>query len=154
MKSSQGKPFDKLRIGPAVSTRTIMFHQAVADRLGLNPTDHKTLLFLMDGPRTAGELAELTGLTSGAMTAAADRLERAGYIRRTHDSQDRRRVNIEIVPGHIREVVRLFEPLGRAMAGLESRYSARELDVIHDYLERAGEVLFKETRKLKDGAGS
>ena len=44
--------------GRRLSTATVMFHQAVADRLGLNPTDHKCVdLLLLDGPQTAGELA-------------------------------------------------------------------------------------------------
>lgn len=47
------------------------------------------------GPITAGRLAELTGLSSGAMTAALDRLERAGYARRVRDPGDRRRVLVE-----------------------------------------------------------
>ena len=149
--SSQGKPYDKLRIGPAVSTRTIMFHQAVADRLGLNPTDHKCLLFLMDGPRTAGELAGLSGLTTGAITAAVDRLEAAGYVRRVHDAGDRRRVLVEIVPETVEGVVKLFAPLGRAMAKLESGYSRQQLDLIRDYLDRAGDILYQETLRLKKG---
>ncbi|MHB8168398.1 MAG: MarR family winged helix-turn-helix transcriptional regulator [Thermoleophilia bacterium] len=128
-----------------------MFHQAVADRLGLNPTDHKCLLFLMDGPRTAGELAGLSGLTTGAITAAVDRLEAAGYVRRVHDARDRRRVLVEIVPETVEGVVKLFAPLGRAMANLESGYSRQQLDLIRDYLDRAGYILYQETLRLKKG---
>jgi hypothetical protein len=66
----------------------------VADRLGLNPTDHKCVDFLlMNGPLTAGELATLTALTTGAITAALDRLERAGFAKREDDPDDRRRVS-------------------------------------------------------------
>ncbi len=153
--SSQDKPpFKDLSIGPAASTRTIMFHQAVADRLRLNPTDHKTLLFLMGSPKTAGELAELTGLTTGAMTAAVDRLEKAGYVRRLPDPNDRRRVTVEIIPKNCKKVIKLFEPLARAMAELESQYTQTELELIRGYLNRAGEVLFQETRRLKNGSKS
>ena len=63
-----------------------MFHQAIADRLGLNVTDHKCIdLLLMKGPLTAGELAGMTGLTTGAITAVIDRLEKAGFVRREDD---------------------------------------------------------------------
>ena len=34
------------------------------------------------GPLTAGQLAELTGLTTGAITGVIDRLEKAGFVRR------------------------------------------------------------------------
>src|SRR5882757_8686779 len=56
--------------------QTMMFHQALASRLGLNATDHKCLMLLLDGPRTAGELAEAAGLTTGTLTAVIDRLEK------------------------------------------------------------------------------
>src|SRR5690349_15820511 len=77
--------------GRRLSTATIMFHQAVADRLGLNLTDHKCVdLLLLNGPLTAGELASLTALTTGAITAALDRLERGGFVKREDDPEDRR----------------------------------------------------------------
>src|SRR5262249_43014336 len=66
-----------------LSAATIMFHQAVADRLGMNVTDHKCADILeRNGPMTAGELAERTGLTTGAITGVIDRLEKAGFVRR------------------------------------------------------------------------
>ena len=41
-----------------LSAATVMFHQAVADRLGMNITDHKCADILSrTGPTTAGELA-------------------------------------------------------------------------------------------------
>ncbi len=67
---------DKLR---ETSTETIMFHQAVADVLGLHITDHKCLdIIYRYGAMPAGRLAELTGLTTGAVTGIIDRLEKSG----------------------------------------------------------------------------
>src|SRR4051812_25029573 len=83
-----------------LSAATIMFHQAVADRLGLNVTDHKCVdLLQRNGPLTAGELAQHTGLTTGAITGVIDRLEKAGFVRRAEDANDRRRVIIEPIRG-------------------------------------------------------
>ena len=48
-------------------------------------------------------------------------------------------------------VVKLFAPLGRAMAKLESGYSRQQLDLIRDYLDRAGDILYQETLRLKKG---
>src|SRR5215813_713559 len=88
--------------GRRLSTATILFHQAVADRLGLNLTDHKCVdLLLLHGPLTAGELASMTALTTGAITAALDRLGRAGFVRREADPGDRRRVVVRPVPGRV-----------------------------------------------------
>ena len=59
-----------------MSTGAIMFHQAIADRLGLHATDHKCAdLIIRNGAMTSGRLAELTGLTTGAITGVVDRLE-------------------------------------------------------------------------------
>ena len=84
---------DKLR---ETSTETIMLHQAVADVLGLHITDHKCLdIIYRYGAMPAGRLAELTGLTTGAVTGIIDRLEKSGYVRRTDDPKDRRRIIVE-----------------------------------------------------------
>ena len=82
-----------------ISTVTILFHQAIADRLGMNVTDHKCAgILARSGPITAGELARRTGLTTGAITGVIDRLEQAGFARRARDPGDRRRVIIEPDP--------------------------------------------------------
>src|ERR671939_1160989 len=79
-----------------MSMETILFHQAVADVLGLHITDHKCLdLIHRFGAMPAGRLGELTGLTTGAVTGIIDRLEEAGYARRTNDPKDRRRTIVE-----------------------------------------------------------
>ncbi len=138
------------RAGRLLSAATIMFHQAVADRLGLNPTDHKCadLLFLK-GAMTAGELAGLTGLTTGAITGVIDRLEAAGFVRREDDPNDRRRVIVRATPRPPCAVGRLFEPLATAMAKVCARYSDRELATILDFQTRAQEGLHEATLKLR-----
>src|SRR5437762_12824741 len=71
----------------------ILFHQAVADRLGLHVSDLRCLNVLMEaGSAPAGEIGERTGLTTGAGTRMVDRLERAGYGRREPDPAARRPV--------------------------------------------------------------
>ena len=138
-----------------LATATILFHQAIADRLGMHLTDHKCGDILMGtGPITAGELAQRTGLTTGAITGVIDRLEKAGFVRRAKDPGDRRRVIIEPFPERIKkEIVPLFESIGRAMADLCARYSTRELAVIHDFLARFHQIVFEETRKLREEGG-
>ena len=70
----------------------VLFHQAVAKRLGLGPTDHKCLDVLRDrGAMTGSELAVITGLTTGATTGVVARLERAGYLPREPDQHDGRK---------------------------------------------------------------
>src|SRR6185369_8348500 len=89
-----------VQLGRELSTRTIMFHQTIADCLGIAPTDHKCLGFIAeaDHPGTAGELATWTGLTTGAITGVIDRLEAAGLAARERDPHDRRRVVVRAAP--------------------------------------------------------
>src|SRR5262245_44374469 len=136
--------------GRDLSTAGIMFHQAVADRLGLNPTDHKCLDLVQrrDGA-PAGELAELTGLTTGAVTGIIDRLERAGFVVREEHPTHRRKVIVRAVRERLDEVCRLFVPLAEGMAALCRRYSPAELDLILDYMARSAEVLRRETKRLR-----
>ncbi|MBF6341471.1 MarR family transcriptional regulator [Nocardia abscessus] len=81
------------------ATQTVVFHSAVAGRLGITVTDLSALnLLSMQGPLTPGQLADQLGITrGGAITTVVDRLERAGYVRRSRDSEDRRRVRVELV---------------------------------------------------------
>jgi DNA-binding MarR family transcriptional regulator len=134
------------------TTVTILFHQAVADRLGMNITDHKCAgILARSGPITAGELARRTGLTTGAITGVIDRLERAGFARRARDSSDRRKVIIEPDPKRIeRKIVPLFDSMGRAAARLYERYSVQELTLILDFAIRSRAVAEEETRKLQE----
>ena len=78
---------------------TDRYDQAVADAIGLNRTDMRCLdVIQREGPVPAGRLADETGLTTGAITTVLDRLERAGFARRTRDPADRRRVLVELAP--------------------------------------------------------
>src|SRR5258708_28740608 len=73
------------------STAVVLFHHAVAERLGLGPTDHKCLDLLRERGAMAGsDLGAITGLTSGAITGVVARLERSGYLRRDPDPHDGR----------------------------------------------------------------
>lgn len=133
-----------------LSARTVLFHTSIAERLGLNTTDHKALDVLYHhGSLTAGMLAEWTGLTAGAVTGIIDRLERAGFVRRVKAPHDRRQVIIEPIPERQREVDQLFESMAQAMMTLTAQYSDDKLQVIYDYLTRTIGVLQEETAKIQ-----
>jgi DNA-binding MarR family transcriptional regulator len=142
-------PGDRLnRLIRDLSTETILLHQAIADRLGLNPTDHKALGFLLDAgrPITAGRLALEMGLTTGAITGIVDRLEEAGFMRRKRDPADRRQVMLEVIMDKVRrEVFPVFEQLGKQMSALAGSYSRRDLATITDFVER-GVAISREYR--------
>jgi DNA-binding MarR family transcriptional regulator len=132
-------------------TRAILFHALVAERLGLYATDHKCLdLLLHEGPITAGRLADLTGLTTGAITGIVDRLEQAGFVARQRDAHDRRKVIVEPDLRRIeREIGPMFASLARAARELFSCYRDDELDVIHDFVTRSQRMMQEESAKLR-----
>jgi DNA-binding MarR family transcriptional regulator len=136
-----------------LATATILFHQAIADRLGMHLTDHKCGdILLQSGPITAGELAERTGLTTGAITGVIDRLEKAGFVRRAEDPNDRRRVIIEPLPERIeRHISPLFQSIGRAIGNMCARYSTRELAAIRNFIAGFSQLAYEEAGKIRKG---
>lgn len=137
-----------------MSTETIMFHQNVADVLGLHITDHKCLdLIRQYGAMPAGRLAELTGLTTGAVTGIIDRLEKAGFVRRANDPKDRRRTIIEPVRNKKweRKIEAIFIPFHERMHKLLSSYSDSELAFLLDVLTKSIELTREESKKLRTG---
>ena len=115
--------------------------EVVAAQLSLNRTDLRCLgVLYRRGRVTAGELADESGLTPGAITTVLDRLERGGYANRVADPNDRRRVLV-ISTAATREIgARVYgevEVAGRTE--LDGR-SADELEVIRDYLRRTRQV--------------
>jgi len=134
----------------ALSSQTVLYSQAVAERLGINLTDLMCLGILGGtGPITAGRLAGLTGLTTGAITGVVDRLERAGYVRRERDPDDRRRVIVSRVPERQQETGTPFGSMLRASAELFSRYGDEDLALILDYVTRSHSMLQEETARLR-----
>jgi DNA-binding MarR family transcriptional regulator len=133
-----------------LSSKTVLFHAVIAEKLGLSATDHKALdLIYKAGSMTAGQLAELTGLTTGAVTGIVDRLEKGGFARRTRASHDRRQVIIEPIPKQAQKIHQLFESLGQSMTTLTEQYSDQELTIIHRYLTESIRVIQAETAKLQ-----
>ncbi len=135
-----------------MSTETIMFHQSVADILGLHITDHKCLdLIRQYGAMPAGRIAELTGLTTGAVTGIIDRLEKAGYVRRANDPKDRRRTIVEPVRNKKweRKIEAIFIPFHERMHKLLSSYSDGELAFLLDVLTKSIEQTREESKKLR-----
>ncbi|MBD3881606.1 MarR family transcriptional regulator [Phormidium tenue FACHB-886] len=138
-------------LGRELSTQTILFHAAIAERLGLNPTDHKALdLICREENMTAGRLAELTRLTTGAVTGIVDRLEKAGFVQRVRPQSDRRQVLIQLIPENVEKIHDLFESMSQAVMTLTEQYSDRDLAVIHDYLTRSIQTVQVETAKLQE----
>ena len=109
---------------------SIQMHEAIARKAGLPGTDHKYLGFIMEkGRMTAGELAELTGLTSGAVTGLIDRFEK-------------------------KKLMALFVPLYKDFRNrsnkLLSSFSSKEIEIIESYFSKAIEIMQDTTNKVNN----
>ena len=128
----------------------VIFGQTVASRVGISSSDLECLDFLnIEGRVTAGRLAELTGLTTGAITGVVDRLEKAGLVRRERDEEDRRKVFIAIVPENVARVGRFYEHLQRGMLELWETYSDAELKLMLRFMKQGYETMLAATEELK-----
>jgi DNA-binding MarR family transcriptional regulator len=95
---------------------SVGLHEAMAASLGLNATDLRCLELLVgEQEPTPSRLADLSGLTTGAVTGVLDRLEEAGFVRRESDPADRRRIVVRVVDARMSEVAAAFEPLIAAL---------------------------------------
>ncbi|MFI7011322.1 MarR family winged helix-turn-helix transcriptional regulator [Streptomyces sp. NPDC050145] len=129
----------------------VLFNQAVADHLGLHPTDVQCLSLLTagPGPHTVKQIAGMTGLTTGSATRLVDRLERDGYVVRTPDRQDRRRVLVTPVPERIARVTEVWDELGRTWQALLDDHTEDELEVIIRHTRRAHDLSHAHMRHLR-----
>lgn len=121
----------------AFMTRAVVFNYQVAEQTGLGPTDLQCLgLLQLHGPMSAGALARSTGLTTSAITAAIDRLERSGFARREHDASDRRRVIVTLDQKQLAaKILPLYTSKAAAKAHVFARFTDEELAAVRDFLQ-------------------
>lgn len=136
------------RVGRDHGDATVRFYSALADELGLHPTDYKALSALdRFGPLSAGELGRHIGLAAPSVTNLIDRLEVRGFLRREPDPTDRRRV---LLHGDLSELSgnEFFASWQRSITRMWERYTDTELDVILDFLDHTAERLRKRTEAI------
>ncbi len=132
-------------------TSVVLFHDSIGRLLGLSAADRKCLDFISRGPVTPGDIARYTGLTTGAVTGLIDRLSSAGYVYRTPDADDRRRVLVAVAEtGPFQEIrASVFEALGSDMKRVAAGYTPNQVSAILDFMDKSREVLLDHTRRLE-----
>jgi len=132
------------------SSQGALFAKSVADRAGISSADMECIDFVnIEGRMTAGRLADLTGLTTGAITGVVDRLEKAGFVRRERDESDRRKVFIVPVAERMMEIGRLYELVKRAMQKQCEDYSDAELKLLLRYANDTYRSMLEATTQLR-----
>src|SRR5260221_4587608 len=132
------------------SAQGVIFGQTVADVAGISGSDLECLDFLnLEGRVTAGRLAEVTGLTTGAITGVVDRLEKAGLVRRERDESDRRKVFIATVPENVAKIGRFYEHMQRAVLNDWESYSDAEMRLLLRFMTQGYTTMLGAIEHLK-----
>ena len=127
--------------------------QAAADFLGIHRTDTRLLDILqMWGRMSAGELAKAGQLSPGALTAALDRLERAGYVRRVRDENDRRRVLVDITDQLEKLTWELYGPLAESGDAMLRDLTEEHLTIMRDVMREAARLQMKQADRVRERA--
>ncbi|MCM6772435.1 MarR family transcriptional regulator [Nocardia sp. CDC159] len=130
------------------------FDREVARLLRVNETDLRCLeILIRDVPEEATPrlLADRLGLTTGSVTTMLDRLGKLGYITRSPHPTDRRRLIVRATEAAAADVFALIGPLvEEGQRELLTRYSRGEVEVIVDFLTRAGDLQLAHVRRLRD----
>jgi DNA-binding MarR family transcriptional regulator len=133
------------------SAQGVLFGQAVANVAGISGSDLECIdILYLEGRVTAGRLAEVTGLTTGAITGVIDRLEKAGYVRRERDESDRRKVFISVVPETVAKIGQFYVPMQQAMQKVWSAYSDDELRLLLRFTKDGHKGVLQATEALKE----
>lgn len=134
------------------STVTVLMHQAIAQKAGLVGTDHKYIdLLLQHGSMTAGQLAELSGITTGAVTAMIDRLEKSKLVKRERQTDDRRKVLVVLDQEEaFKRIGPAFMTMQEDLKQLYNDFTETELATVEKYLKAAIEFSNKQIRNLNE----
>jgi DNA-binding MarR family transcriptional regulator len=123
----------------------------IARLLGLNRTDLRCLdLLLQRGPSAPSRLSVELGLTTGSVTAMLDRMEKAGYITRTPDPGDRRKVIVQATPEIATQAMEAMMPLIQDSIASMAHYSIDDLKLLLDFFTRAIEVQDRHVQRLRE----
>jgi len=118
----------------------ILYNEHVAASLGLNGTDLQILHLLeLRVASTPGDLARLSGLTTGGVTVVLDRLEKHGYVKRQPNPKDRRSVLVQTVPAKLRKLAPLYQSKGEALMKAVAEYEERDLQAVIDFFKAAND---------------
>src|SRR5919197_1037973 len=118
------------------------FDEIASEILGINRTDMRVIdIVSRRGRATAGEVAKEAALTTGGVTAVADRLEKVGYLRRVRDPDDRRRVWLETTPELFDRSMQIWGPLSENWHSRAEKLSREQLEFMLWFLSQGNEMM-------------
>jgi DNA-binding MarR family transcriptional regulator len=119
--------------------------------IGVNSTDGRCLDIIdVSGGISAGELARAVDLSPAAVTSVIDRLEEMGFVRRTRDPEDRRRVIVEPTDEVTRYAEIAYIPMAGEGAKLLADFSDDELDAVVRFLRLGTEINERHAQRVRE----
>ena len=139
--------------GRELSNAAVMFHSALAARVGLGAAEEKTLDLLQRfGPLSPGQLARRTGLAPASVTGLLDRLQSRGFVERVRDPDDGRRLLVQVRADQLHAVAALFDDLTRRLNDFYSEFSVNELHQATRFLTGVAAVQRAATESLSEAS--
>lgn len=131
-------------VGQRTGNLNVLLTNAMAQRVGLSATEYECYeLLRYNGPATAGKLAILCGISSGGMTGLIDRLEKLGFVERTTDPTDRRKVVVKAKNNRTAQaqLQKLSQPMIEAFSQLNKKYNDEQLVFLLDHSKRVNDIM-------------
>ena len=119
----------------------IFFNSQAAEKVGLSLTDMQMMHMLqLYGPATPGRLAKWSGLSTGGVTVALDRLQKAGYIRREPNPADRRSLIVTLMPVRNRKLNSMYGEVESETRRLLATLPSGDLEAVIRFFETLREA--------------
>ena len=147
--NSEKEVFDLMWEIRKFTRSSLILQHVIAQKAGLHVTDAECIDFLMEmGPSTAGSLAKATRLTTGAITNVIDRLERAGFVKRSPDPNDRRKVVVSYIPQKKAGMTADYSLLAGEVQQLFMKYQMDELKLLTMNMQALTDIYIKQVENL------
>ena len=144
-----------IRVNRAYQSAVEKMDEAFCRLLGVNRTDGRCLDVIDQRPGlTAGELAAAVGLSRGAVTTVLDRLEGRGFVTRTRDPADRRRVTLKLTREANEKAWEAYGPLGEMGGPFVGELSDADLEAVIRFLRGGTEINERRANEILSEAGS
>ena len=120
----------------------LTFAAAMARRAGLGLSEMAALEHLQHshGGLTPTELGRRLSLSSGAITALVDRLERTGHVERRPNPADRRSSVVLPIPQGLEDAGRYLHPVATELLERTAELTEEEREAVGGYLEVVTEI--------------
>ena len=120
-----------------------LLHMDLVQREHGTPLSHVQVLAMLQdaGTMSVSEISRRLGIAKPNITPLVDRLFEAGYVDRQHDENDRRVVNIVLLPAGEEKLAAIRATIARQIQGQAEGLSISEFRELNDSLANVVRIL-------------